>query len=543
MSCLKDLLPAPTDKEFVSEESTENLDSAPSVPQFVSRSTGTNIGVSSSDVTVLRNERSGELDYSAVVRQGENATRKVHTRFDAMVEKPREEVLQSFPTSKEISDTTRKTKAALENVLSSRGGASSRGHTGKTPTFLRYTPANASGANATPSQQRIIKMVQAPRDPMEPPRFSQRKAPVNPPSPPVPVMHSPERKLSKDEAEAWKIPPVVSDWKNNRGYTISLDKRLAADGRQFIDRTINDRFAHMAEALYKAEKIAREEVEKRAGLQRQISIRAKAEHEKELRDLADKARKERKGYFGLSARTDTESFAVTASENDDREWSGGAEERRVEDDEPPPAINTIIKGKIQTRRSRFGNRVEQNMEEEDAAARQEELRREKIRRERRLQRDREMRVREFHGDESGGQTLKRSKLSRDVDRDMSEQIALGQSALGVTSGEVMYDERLFNQGGAPGVASGFGADDSYNLYEVGLFSGTNTASKMLRGRNDTNDHHESTEGEKGQIARKEPRGSRSRVEFERDDAVPNVGNDPYGLSKILSQAGGPREQQ
>ena len=29
----------------------------------------------------------------------------------------------------------------------------------------------------------------------------------------------------------WKIPPCISNWKNQKGYTIPLDKRLAADGR------------------------------------------------------------------------------------------------------------------------------------------------------------------------------------------------------------------------------------------------------------------------------------------------------------------------
>ena len=34
----------------------------------------------------------------------------------------------------------------------------------------------------------------------------------------------------KDQQE-WKIPPCISNWKNSKGYTIPLDKRLAADGR------------------------------------------------------------------------------------------------------------------------------------------------------------------------------------------------------------------------------------------------------------------------------------------------------------------------
>ena len=33
------------------------------------------------------------------------------------------------------------------------------------------------------------------------------------------------------EQQEWKIPPCISNWKNARGYTIPLDKRLAADGR------------------------------------------------------------------------------------------------------------------------------------------------------------------------------------------------------------------------------------------------------------------------------------------------------------------------
>ena len=31
------------------------------------------------------------------------------------------------------------------------------------------------------------------------------------------------------------IPPCISNWKNNKGYTIPLDKRLAADGRGLQD--------------------------------------------------------------------------------------------------------------------------------------------------------------------------------------------------------------------------------------------------------------------------------------------------------------------
>lgn len=29
----------------------------------------------------------------------------------------------------------------------------------------------------------------------------------------------------------WKIPPCVSNWKNQKGYTIPLEMRVKADGR------------------------------------------------------------------------------------------------------------------------------------------------------------------------------------------------------------------------------------------------------------------------------------------------------------------------
>ncbi len=42
-----------------------------------------------------------------------------------------------------------------------------------------------------------------------------------------------------------------------QGYTIPLDKRLAADGRGLQETAINDNFAKFTEALYVAEQSAR----------------------------------------------------------------------------------------------------------------------------------------------------------------------------------------------------------------------------------------------------------------------------------------------
>ena len=71
-------------------------------------------------------------------------------------------------------------------------------------------------------------------------------------------MHSPPRAVSAKEQQDWKIPPCISNWKNAKGYTIPLDKRLAADGRGLQETAINDNFAKMTEALYVAEQNARQ---------------------------------------------------------------------------------------------------------------------------------------------------------------------------------------------------------------------------------------------------------------------------------------------
>ena len=41
-----------------------------------------------------------------------------------------------------------------------------------------------------------------------------KKLPRGPPSPPVPILHSPTRKVTVKEQQDWKIPPCISNWKN-----------------------------------------------------------------------------------------------------------------------------------------------------------------------------------------------------------------------------------------------------------------------------------------------------------------------------------------
>ena len=81
-------------------------------------------------------------------------------------------------------------------------------------------------------------------------------------------MQSPPRSIDASEQDDWKIPPSISNWKvnfylfhelgvsfnmvclqNPNGYTIPLDKRLAADGRGLQEVQINDNFAKLSEVI------------------------------------------------------------------------------------------------------------------------------------------------------------------------------------------------------------------------------------------------------------------------------------------------------
>ena len=61
---------------------------------------------------------------------------------------------------------------------------------------------------------------------------------------------------------------------------------------------------------------------------------------------------------------------------------------------------------------------------------------------------------------------KKTKTSRDMDRDVSERIALGMPVGKVADANGQFDARLFNQ--SAGMDAGFGADDEDTTYTTSL---------------------------------------------------------------------------
>lgn len=139
------------------------------------------------------------------------------------------------PDDESINETAERTRLALEKITQGKIKAAQPKHVAKSNSdseYVRYTPANQSAGEG---KQRIIKMTTVQEDPLEPARFKHKKIPRGADGPPPPVMHSPPRAATAQDQKDWMIPPCISNWKNNKGYTIPLDKRLAADGRGLQD--------------------------------------------------------------------------------------------------------------------------------------------------------------------------------------------------------------------------------------------------------------------------------------------------------------------
>jgi SNW domain-containing protein 1 len=432
------------------------------------------------DVLSAQVDATGKVSYDAIVTGGTNSDKKVYSKHsDLRGCRPTGEEI-ALPTQEEETSTAERTQRALAALISTKvamdkptGSAITAATDSATAhertQFIRYTPnENAPGYNPLASQ-RIIRMVPKQIDPMQPPKHMHRKAPRGPAEDPVPVLHAPPEKLSKEEREAWNVPACISNWKNTRGYTIPLDKRLAADGRGLRDdATINPNFAVLSESLYVAERQAREEVRTRAAVQKRLVLDQRQRREDELRELANKARIER-SQMGSNANTG--SGGVTsehgggsshaADKNDDD--SVESMTQRKEESSLPPPVTKIS-----------------NAEEEQAR-----LQRDRLRAERRREREKEYRL-ERAGkcveDDNAEEELKK-KRRLENDRDVSEKIALGTHTGSGGAGGV--DSRLYSQ--SAGLDSGFGAEDEYNTYSRPMFDRDGvTSSSIYRPTRDAN---------------------------------------------------------
>ncbi|KAE8380780.1 SKIP/SNW domain-containing protein [Aspergillus bertholletiae] len=460
---------------------------------------------STSNALAVQVDAEGKVKYDAIARRGHGDNRIVHASFKDLIPLRQRvdmgEISLDRPSEEEVAEQMERTKNALANLVSGAVAAQKpknvKGGSRAEPTFVRYTPANQMGDNSR-KNDRIMKIVERQQDPMEPPKFKHKKIPRGPPSPPPPIMHSPPRKLTAEDQEAWKIPPPVSNWKNPKGYTVPLDKRLAADGRGLQDVTINDKFAQFAEALFTADRHAREEVRLRAQMQQKLAEKEKAQKEDHLRALAQKAREER----------------ASSSRREPRAASRSRSRSRSVSRSPSP----------------YSDRSGTPSDDERAARE-----RERMRRERRQENERQLRQSRM------GTERRIQAMAREQNRDISEKVALGL-AKPTQSSETMWDSRLFNQ--TSGMDSGFNED---NPYDKPLFAAQDAINSIYRPRAqvDADDDEGGAEGEMSRIQKssrfevlgKAKEGFRGAadaedrdgpVQFEKDTT------DPFGIDSMIA---------
>lgn len=456
----------------------------------------------------MQYKENGEKDYESLARLGHHESRLVQTSFTDLL--PRDltdgqaAALLQKPSEDEIERQARETQEAFNRILAknqSAGAISSKPQS----SIVKFTPQGSDEA-------KVVKIFEAQKDPFDPPKFSHKRAPKPPPSPPPPVLHSPPRKVSAEEQRNWTIPPCISNWKNSKGYTIALDKRLAADGRGLRENKINEGFATFAESLYLAESHARDEVEKRATIEKKLAEKERIEKEETLSALAAKAREEKLSVANEIKRNDTKGSArLTGSEETARDSESSES-------------------------SKFGSLKVHGANANLSVAEREELRRQLAK-----ESEKEIRLSRM------GAEQRAKYLERMEGRDISEKIALGQeigsrSANNNVTSEGLFDQRLFDQ--SAGIGQGLADDESYSVYDKPLFGGS--AVHLIYRPNITGDDALSDEGEsqgqgdssKVKRAAKAFQGAESDsrsgpVEFEKDESTEV---DPFGLDSFLSAA-------
>ncbi|KAA8910037.1 SKIP/SNW domain-containing protein [Sphaerosporella brunnea] len=458
-----------------------------------------------SKALALQVDVEGKVKYDAIAKQGHVSNRIVHTSFKDLIPLRQRadvgEISLERPSEEEVEATAERTRAALEKLVSGAVAAQKpktvKGNEKREAQYVRYTPSSQMGDTSKKSD-RIIKIIEKQQDPMEPPKFKHRKVPRGPGSPPPPVMHSPPRKLTAADQEAWNIPPPVSNWKNPKGYTVPLDKRLAADGRGFQDVTINDKFAQFSEALFTADRHAREEVKQRALMQQRLAEKEKVAKEEHIRQLAQKARE-----------------TAQARCNPRRARSASVDSR----------------SRSRSRSASYSSRSGSDSEDDEAVRE-----RERMRRERRREDQRELRMKRM------GQEKKMQMLAREQGRDLSEKIALGL-AKPTQSTESMFDSRLFNQ--SSGFSSGLNED---NPYDKPLFAAAEAANSIYRPRVQQDDDEDAADNELERIKKssrfevlgKAQKGFKGAVDAEARDGPVQFEkdtSDPFGVEAFVKSVG------
>lgn len=197
-----------------------------------------------------------------------------------------------------IKQCIEETKSVIDNLLNSKKKSVTGQEKKSQIQFITYSDKSIvnnvnemNDDNDFLKQNKVIQVKNLEQDPMLPSRFKLLKNKHKDSLPLQPILKNKdaEKKLTKADREKWAIPPSVSNWKNNLGFIIPLNKRtqLANGGFKKSDENINlEKFQALTSSLEKAEKKARNDFEIRNTKLMNLKNKIKQENEINLRKIA-----------------------------------------------------------------------------------------------------------------------------------------------------------------------------------------------------------------------------------------------------------------
>lgn len=199
--------------------------------------------------------------------------------------------LENCPDSS-LKDSVDATREVIEKLLAQEQGTEIEVAQDE---IVSYIPPSLE--NHEEQRGRTVQVTTHQEDPMLPPKHKLRKNRHKDPSPPPPLLKKgTTERITKEVKDKWAIPSVVSNWSNNKGFSISLRKRqeAASGGTVAENSSINiEKFSLLALALDDADRRAREELKVRNEERRLQAQAEQKEKERRFEELVSKKRNER----------------------------------------------------------------------------------------------------------------------------------------------------------------------------------------------------------------------------------------------------------
>lgn len=239
--------------------------------------------------------KDGSLNYNKTISASNGNSRSHSTYEDTIpLKKKFPNLKHSFPKydknncpDDSIKKCIEETKAVFNRLLNNKEDRNNS----SSVQFIRYNSNEVVGENR--GRERNIQIRNYQQDPMLPPKHKLRKNRHTETSPPPPILKnsSGSAKLTKEEHAKWNIPAAVSNWKNNQGFTISLEKRVNAASTSKEPPEVNlDKLANLTSALDDADRQAREDIRVRNEIRKEMNEKQQREKQQKLEELAEMTR-------------------------------------------------------------------------------------------------------------------------------------------------------------------------------------------------------------------------------------------------------------